>query len=960
MTAEFRFAVSPSHAEIVLETANGPLPADRWALDAPTSLVPGVDLARRLEASGGAIIEAESMLVEHRAIAGLTAGESCALGLPPAADVVAHIQTQGVMTRPGYRAELIWRRPTGAPVLGVERTGAFLHIGGEWRRLVDPLYGIAEAIDALNAVPADDLGARLGAIANLREILPAATSDGVAQASGVLGSMTIAVAEAFSLDMQGEGNAARLIPVLYGDEKKGVEPLLPKELQQSFAADQFNRFSDVRSVYALSGNWYVVLSSPLRKALSEVRKAQSGPLSRKRQILANPRIYLQEAMGGVDQEAVVEGLFRETPAYSERVLGLGLWTPRVLPWIKLKASNWFGDESERELEARSLAELQAGLVIGDRSIPLSPEQAEALRDRIEDAMGQDRRSVPLAVDGTTVDVPATYETLKALEDLKIARARQQSGSSPAPERITPEVLIIQSNEEGVELEKDFGPRVGAAPHIPMSLVTPLKPHQEEGLAWLQKSWEAGRPGVLLADDMGLGKTIQALAFLAWLREAMDAGKIERAPLLVVAPTGLLQNWKAEHDRHLGGAGLGRLIEAYAKGLSGLKRQDPDGCPRLAVEQLRKADWVLTTYETLRNFDRDFGNVRFAALLFDEAQKIKTPGIRLTDAAKAMNADFRVALTGTPVENRLSDLWCITDAIHPAVLGDLKSFSAKHEEHPDPEKLKKLKRTIDQWYDGRPPLLLRRLKQDRLPGLPQPNEIVRRAEMPPKQREAYEKAIELARDGRRNKKQGAVLSALHELRKCSLHPDRDTVMSDIDFIAASARLRLTFEALDTIAAAKERALIFLNDLDMQARLVSLIQRRYKLALPPMVINGTVAGRDRQDRVDRFQSGPDGFDVMILSPQAGGVGLTLTKANHVIHLARWWNPAVEDQCTGRALRIGQSKTVYIHIPMATLPSGQASFDENLHALLDRKRRLMNEALMPPEPTNADLDALLDGSL
>jgi len=318
------------------------------------------------------------------------------------------------------------------------------------------------------------------------------------------------------------------------------------------------------------------------------------------------------------------------------------------------------------------------------------------------------------------------------------------------------------------------------------------------------------------------------------------------------------------------------------------------------------------------------------------------------------------LTGTPVENRLSDLWCITDAIHPAVLGDLKSFSAKYEANPDSEQLNKLKGTIDQWHGGRPPLLLRRLKQDRLPGLPQPNEIIARAEMPPKQREAYEQAIGQARDGRRTKKQGAVLSALHELRKCSLHPDRDSVSTDAEFIAASARLRLAFDALDKIAAAKERALIFLNDLDMQARLVGLIQRRYGLALPPMVINGTVAGADRQARVDRFQVGPEEFDAMMLSPQAGGVGLTLTRANHVIHLARWWNPAVEDQCTGRALRIGQLKTVHIHIPMATLGDGQASFDENLHALLERKRRLMNEALLPPEVTNADLDSLLDDSL
>jgi hypothetical protein len=961
MTAAFRFEPSISHVDIRLETPHGPVAADRWALDAPAKLVAGVDLVRRLEAAGGAIIEQGAVLVEHRAIAGLTASEANALGLPPAADVVAHLQAQGLMTQPGYRVELNWKRPTGAPVLGVERTGAFLRIGGQWRRLVDPLFGIAEAVDALNAVPANDMGGRLGALANLREILPAATSDGAAQATGVLGTMTIAVAEAFSLDLQGEGNAARLVPVLYGEEKKGADPLLAPDLHRTFADDQFNRFSDARSVYALGTNWYVVLSSPLRKALSEVRKAQSGTISRKRALFANPRAYLHEALGGDEDETVVEGLFRETPAYSERVLGLGLWAPRVLPWIKLKPSNWFGTEKDGELQGGSKAEAQGGLVIGDKSVFLSPDEAEALRQRIEDAMGQEQPTVPLAVDGATLKVPATYETLKALEDLRTARERQE-GARPAEtqEKAPPQVLLIQPNEEAIEVEKDLVPRSGHAPGVPTSLVTSLKSHQEEGLSWLQKAWEIGLPGVLLADDMGLGKTIQALAFLAWLREGMQAGKVEKAPFLIVAPTGLLQNWKAEHNRHLDSAGLGRLVEAFSKGLTVLKRQDTDESPRLDAEKLRKADWVLTTYETLRNFDRDFGNVRFAALLFDEAQKIKTPGIRLTDAAKAMNADFRIALTGTPVENRLSDLWCITDAIHPAVLGDLKSFSARYEANPDSEQLKKLKGTIDQWHGGRPPLLLRRLRRDRLPGLPQPNEIIARAEMPLKQREAYEQAIGQAREGRRTKKQGAVLSALHELRKCSLHPDRDSVSTDAEFIAASARLRLAFDALDKIAAAKERALIFLNDLDMQARLVGLIQRRYNTALPPMVINGTVAGADRQARVDRFQAGPEEFDVMILSPQAGGVGLTLTRANHVIHLARWWNPAVEDQCTGRALRIGQSKTVHIHIPMATLGGGQASFDENLHALLERKRRLMNEALLPPELTNADLDSLLDSSL
>jgi len=152
----------------------------------------------------------------------------------------------------------------------------------------------------------------------------------------------------------------------------------------------------------------------------------------------------------------------------------------------------------------------------------------------------------------------------------------------------------------------------------------------------------------------------------------------------------------------------------------------------------------------------------------------------------------------------------------------------------------------------------------------------------------------------------------------------------------------------------------DDLKVQAKLTGLIRRRYRLAAAPMVINGTVAGSSRQARVERFQKAGDEFDVMILSPRAGGVGLTLTRANHVIHLSRWWNQAVEDQCNGRALRIGQTRPVTVHIPVATLPSHGRSFDENLHALLDRKRRLMNDALLPPDATESKRRELLEESL
>jgi SNF2 family DNA or RNA helicase len=457
--------------------------------------------------------------------------------------------------------------------------------------------------------------------------------------------------------------------------------------------------------------------------------------------------------------------------------------------------------------------------------------------------------------------------------------------------------------------------------------------------------------------MGLGKTFQSLAFLAWLREGMKSATIERAPILVVAPTGLLENWRAEHDRHLSRPGLGHCVQAYGRALANIRKVSTDGRPSIDIEALRHADWVLTTYETLRDYDRDFGQIRFSALLFDEAQKIKTPGVRVTDAAKAMNAEFRLALTGTPVENRLADLWCITDAVHPACLGDLKTFSATYEKDPDLERLQLLKSSLDVWHGGRPPLLLRRLKEDKLPDLPRPVQRVSEAVMSGAQLAQYEAAVE---DARQISKSGGVLEILQRMRAVSLHPGGDPLMSDSDFIGASARMRIAFDALDLICSRRERVLVFLDDLNLQARLAGIIQRRYAKAAPPMIINGDVSGAARQARVDRFQVGPDEFDVMILSPRAGGVGLTLTHANHVIHLSRWWNPAVEDQCTGRVVRIGQTRDVEVHIPISLLPQGNASFDQNLHALLERKRRLMRDALLPPNATEADRNELFQATI
>jgi hypothetical protein len=849
--------------------------------------------------------------------------------------------------------------------MSVNRVGSWLSIGETWQRLPDVLFEIAEQVEHINNLREDDDAEHLRAVATLREILPSAVSSALAETTGLLGQIDIAVADAFSLDLIENGGEAKLEPVLHRAGGNPDDLLLTHDEQARFGRDQFNKFATVRPVYSLGNGKYVVLSPTLRRALGEVRRIQSAPIATKKALLASPRAFLRQALGDETDETVLEAVFRETSKYAERVTGLGLWQPRVLPWIKVGTTSWFGPEKDKTVDStvQDAARDPAGIIVGEKLIPLSDRDADELRGRIESAIGQGQNTVPLAVEGQSINIPASYETLAALEELRAARSSTEHSvdSSQHAEKSTKltsekEVLVIKPNEEKVEVEGQVGRRTAPVFGLPLCLATPPKQHQVEGLSWLQKAWAAGRPGVLLADDMGLGKTLQGLAFLAWLREGMASKVIAHSPILIVAPTGLLENWRAEHDRHLSNPGLGRCVQAYGRNLSNIRLTSPDREPSIDVSALQQADWVLTTYETLRDYDRDFGQVRFCCALFDEAQKIKTPGVRITDAAKAMNAEFRVALTGTPVENRLADLWCITDAVHPACLGDLRSFSVSFEKDLNIERLQLLKSSLDAWHGGRPPLLLRRLKEDKLPDLPRPIEKICEVVMRGHQLEQYEAAI---KDARKINTAGAVLEALQRLRTISLHPG-GSFTSDAEFVEASARMSIAFKALDSIACRNERALIFLDDLDLQARLAGVIQRRYSLAAPPMIINGRVDGISRQARVDKFQVGPDEFQVMILSPRAGGVGLTLTRANHVVHLSRWWNPAVEDQCTGRVVRIGQNRDVEVHIPIAVLPDGKTSFDQNLHGLLNRKRRLMREALLPPNATEADRSDLFEATV
>ena len=777
---------------------------------------------------------------------------------------------------------------------------------------------------------------------------------------GRLRALNIVVASSFELlpfiDDDGEPNFDPVVGrresrfTEAGDEEHAFTRSLPAARQQEFAR-RFRALSRVKHRYAAGGGAYVVLTPELERVLRAVRSAQEGTASDRRDFLRDVSGYLRGALDEADSgEIDVDSVFSDI-GLSERVRGVGAWTDKALPWIRMAAEPWLPPE-------------QLGLRIGSQIVPLAPEELPGLLDDVRAAI---ERGDPTVRVGADIDVPADSTTIDAIKELirrtpPIERPTPDGKASGAGEAAEAkndgQVLLVVDNLEALQFRRERRKRVPGISTATPSLGTPLLPHQRDCVAWLHRHWDAGSWGALLADDMGLGKTLEALAFLSCVKaHAVTAGLAPR-PLLIVAPTGLLRNWLDEHDRHLGGAGLGRPVEAHGADLRRLRAgakatgtelgSDPP-LPKLNVGTLAGAEWVLTTYETLRDYQHSFGRVRWRAAVFDEAQKIKNPSARVTDAALAMNVDFTLLMTGTPVENRPSDVWSMLDRADPGRFGTLKDFSRRYESGGEDgdAALAQLHGELTGQYA--PALMLRRLKEDHLSGLPDKHVHRRVVEMPPLQAERYEQIV------LRGPGDGSMLQTLHHLRSVSLHPTAPANAGLDRYIQESARLSETFAILGTVEERREKALVFVEAREMQDFLIVALRRRFRLAEDVLVVNGAVSGRTRKARVDAFQERP-GFDVMVLSPRAGGVGLTVTAANHVIHLSRWWNPAVEDQCTDRVFRIGQRRAVHVYLPLARHPRfREYSFDLKLDSLMARKRDMNRRVLAPTAATGGDVHDL-----
>ena len=930
------------------------------------------------------------IIANHATVAMLSDSQARALNLPGSPPYALAADTRGSIGSANFMLTTEWLQHD--ETVTTSQTGAFLKTADGTFRIPEPLFSAIEQATTFKSEVAD-LPARWDALSRFRKLLEPDADEEISKVemSKFLQGLRIYTGAALSLTIKGNVNNIDFDPVLYsGDtvlnaknESRLVseqDSILPQELHTKFQSDPntgFRAFGSAKRSYLLGSNTYLILDEELETALQVVREKQQGDLATRRAFATNPHAAILDRMiersqgkhseDGLneDMEARIENVLIETPEYIDRATGIGLWEAPALSFVPETKAIW-------------LPEIFT-LNLGGISVRVEKDTIQALREKI--VAGRKAKQAYVKHDGQ--DIPVTEEVIKTLEET-IGRIKPKETSEKNEEdkngHEEPAKLIVAHVHENF-VEENWQPNIPPRKALisvdtPEAISTSLLSHQKEALRWQIEAWKSGIPGILNADDQGLGKTLQTLTFLAWLQSNMNADTApRRKPVLVVAPTGLLQTWEEEVNQHLTGLRLGVRIRAYGRDLRDLKasnatgRDTDDGKPRLTFCNLREAmangkgnhRWILTTYETLKNYQHSFRRINFSVAVFDEIQKIKNPQTLTACAARAVVADFRIGLTGTPIENHVMDLWAIIDVLAPGRLGPLKEFISQYQTV-TAEKMRELHGRLFKPVSNNerqyPPIAQRRFKDEEIENLPRKDYRVYYNTMPAAQAEAYNKARHLLLDGTR----GSTLKLLHHIRTISLHPTRpENLRTDIqDYFAQSARFTALQHLLAKIHSRKERALIFTEDRRIQAFVAQWIRSEFKLS-GIRTINGAVAPKKRQEYVKQFQknlSAP-GFDVMILSPRAAGVGLTLTAATHVIHLSRWWNPAVEEQCNDRIYRIGQKRDVTIHLPLAIHPDyREGSFDCILNNLMRRKTSLARVALWPPTDNDDDMGRLVAG--
>jgi superfamily II DNA or RNA helicase len=455
--------------------------------------------------------------------------------------------------------------------------------------------------------------------------------------------------------------------------------------------------------------------------------------------------------------------------------------------------------------------------------------------------------------------------------------------------------------------------------LPTDLQAQLRPYQVRGFEWLYKNAKLGL-GSILADDMGLGKTLQVITLLAKLKEE---GELDKQKALVVAPTSLLTNWQKE-------------IRRFAPGL----RVEMFYGAQRSLPHPTTFDVLITSYGTLRNDWEEINKQKWLITVIDEAQNIKNPSTDQTKAVKKIKSKLRIAMSGTPVENRLMEYWSIMDFVQPKYLGGREHFQRTYampiEMTQDQELLDRFRRVTE-------PFIMRRLKTDKniISDLPDKIEIDEYCTLTKEQAalytKTYEQLMEMLKSVKGLKRLGIIGKILISLKQICNHPAQFNKKSPGD-IALSGKAMRTMELLEEIYGNNEKVLIFSQYTEMCELLMQMHEERF--GFTPLYFHGGCSAKQRDELVQNFQHEPQA-KLMIISLKAGGTGLNLTQATRVIHYDLWWNPAVENQATDRAYRIGQTKNVFVHRLIV-----KGTFEEKINEMQSTKKALANLSVVEGE--------------
>lgn len=895
------------------------------------------------------------------------------------------------LTRDDFRYRYEYRLGgRGAPV---ERVGFFVHrkATGQRFHLDEQTFALVEAMDRFNATPRAER-TKAGAL------LTFATVKGCSEAVGAALDATLRANDVVV--------PSQLSLQIYEHPEDGSISFVPRcaELPGEAFGQAFLRNTEAEGVYVLDGaggkRVRVVLSERQRQVLERMKTVRRARGAEKAAALESPASVFDGVLDAVEI------------SYGPRVVGVGDFPFTAVPADPREGGGFFAGVERGEPGAEGGDTAAAGRrgedrpqtvtlpgAAGEPAATLRFENARevaAARAILEEA--QARGDATVTIQGVTVAV--SPEAVAALDRPPV----EERGAKGTAGR---QFLLIYTNEEDADLRTDDLARATEAlarvPEVPFALPKSLRPdvelkaHQMDALRWLQRcdALRPSRRGVLLADDMGLGKTVQILTHLAWLIEQGRLrdrpGQGEAAPwrpILIVAPLILVENetWQSEMRRFfrddgdifapvlaLHGAAINKVRAAGATGAETVV-----GRPVLDADKLMQYRVVVTNYETVVNYQHSLAQLKdgrplWSAIVTDEAQKFKALNTKISVALKATAADFHIASTGTPVENRLLDLWNIVDTIQPALLGSAQAFSTTYERALGTEEgsaaLDRLRQTLR--YGQPHAFLLRRSKKELL-DMPPKSIVPVPCALSDEERSAH---LELLSVLGRERKAGRHLAVLHRLQALYQHPALldagGPAMDAAALVRRSGKLRATLETLREIKRRREKAIIFARLIDMQQILAYTIGEEFGIEVP--IINGAASrgrgansstagtGRAREYRkriLDDFRAQP-GFGALVLSPFVAGIGLTITEANHVFHYGRWWNPAVEGQATDRAYRIGQTKPVSVYLPILEDPTRaiEATFDQLLDRLLRSKSDLADNFLQPVAPDEEAAEQLCD---